>query len=345
MEAQTEINTKQEEALKADAKLITSKKPAISYAIASGIALFLMLVAATGAVLYGLLVDGKTKRLQQEAKVAGLMKELSELEGSLKELATEQEKAGMSMKEMTNREAVRQKSQDELLTAAVNRVAPSVVSIVITKDVPKLEVVYQNPFGDDPYFKNFGFQIPVYRQNGTQRQKIGAGTGFIVSTDGYILTNKHVVWDKTADYTVLLPDGKQQSAKVFYLDPENDLAVIKVEGRYNPASLGNSSTLKLGQTVIAIGNALGEYNNSVSVGIISGLDRNITAAGGGMSQTLTGVIQTDAAINPGNSGGPLIDLNGKVVGVNVATVTGSSNISFSIPIDIAKEIVKRAIQK
>ncbi|MGE5392294.1 MAG: S1C family serine protease [Candidatus Saccharibacteria bacterium] len=319
------------------------RTPASSYVAASAAALVLMLLIAAAVTVYSAIVDSKAKQIRNEARVAGLQKEIRELKDNFATVNTEQQKTALSLQEMSNRQAVRQKSQDELLTAAVNRVAPAVVSVVISKDVPKLEVVYQNPFGDDPYFKNFNLQIPVYRQNGTQKQRIGAGTGFIVSSDGYILTNKHVAADRAADYTVLLSDGRQRQARVVYLDPDNDLAVIKIDGKYPAVNLGDSNVLKLGQSVIAIGNALGEYNNSVSVGIISGLDRKITASGQNSTETLSGVIQTDAAINPGNSGGPLIDLNGRVVGINVATVIGSNSISFSIPINSARSAIKQAL--
>ncbi len=233
-----------------------------------------------------------------------------------------------------------QKSRDEQLTGAVAVVSPAVVSIVISKDVPQLEVVYTNPFGNDPFFKDVNVRVPSYRQKGVKRQKVGAGTGFIVTANGYILTNKHVVIDEKASYTVLLSDGSQKPGTVVYRDPTLDVALVKIDGsKYSSVTLGNSQTLKLGQTVIAIGNALGEYSNSVSVGIISGLNRSLQAGGGnGFVEELKGVIQTDAAINPGNSGGPLLDMNGTVVGINVATVTGSNNISFSIPINKVKEV-------
>ncbi len=252
---------------------------------------------------------------------------------------SEQQAAGLPAEEVEKRQAVVAASQDELLTRAVEKVAPAVVSIVISKDVPQLEVVYENPFGNDPFFKDFGFRIPRYQQKGTVRQKVGGGTGFLVSADGYIVTNRHVVADQTATYTALLSTGEQKEASVIYKDAATDLAIVKISGSGFPSvALGSSSELKLGQTVIAIGNALAEYNNSVSVGIISGLDRNIRAGG----EQLSGVIQTDAAINPGNSGGPLVDLNGRVVGVNVATVMGASSISFSIPIDQVKPLVSAA---
>jgi S1-C subfamily serine protease len=280
-----------------------------------------------------------------ELQNKGLESQIGMLANQLKSLNDEQAKTSLSIQEQANRQVVREKSQDEMLTAAVSKVGPAVVSIVISKDVPQLEVVYQNPFGNDPYFKDFGFQIPVYQQKGVKREKVGAGTGFLITTDGYILTNKHVVYDTTATYTALLSDGRQEDAKVAYLDQKNDIAILKIEGKYSAASLGSSSSLQLGQTIIAIGNALGEYNNSVSVGIVSGLNRTIQASGSSGTEQLTGVIQTDAAVNPGNSGGPLLDLSGKVVGVNVATVIGSNSISFSIPINEVKTIIKSAINR
>jgi len=235
--------------------------------------------------------------------------------------------------ELARRQAIKEKSQGELLTEAVARVTPAVVSIVISKDVPKLEVRYVNPFGDDPFFKDFNIQVPVYRQVGTEKQKVGAGSGFLVRANGYIVTNKHVVADTGATYTVLLADGTQKTATVLYRDQTHDLAVVKIEGSgLSTVPLGDSTTLKLGQSVFAVGNALGEYNNSVSVGIISGLNRSIQAQSQSGVETLSGVIQTDAAINQGNSGGPLVDLNGNAIGVNVAMVQGSQNIGFSIPI-------------
>lgn len=278
--------------------------------------------------------------------VDSLKQDIVALKEAQDELTAQWQKTAADLKELQNRQIVRQKSQDELLTSAVARVAPKVVSIVVSRDVPLLEVSYENPFGNDPFFKDFGVRIPVYRQKGVQKQKVGAGTGFFVTSDGHILTNRHVVADVSADYTALLSDGKQLPARVVYRDPVQDAAIVKVEGAgYGTVSLGDSGALRLGQTVAAIGNALGEYGNTVSVGIISGLDRTIEASDGSASQQLRGVIQTDAAINPGNSGGPLLDLAGQVVGVNVATVIGSSNISFAVPINTVKNIIKSALGK
>ena len=280
-----------------------------------------------------------------DTKVTALQKQISALQNEITKITGENSRVAISLSEIQNRQQVHEKSQDELLTGAVAQITPSVVSIVISKDVPKLEVTYQNPFGDDPFFGNFGFQIPVYQQRGVEHKKVGAGTGFIVTKDGYILTNKHVVEDTAADYTVLLSNGAQKKATVSYRDPGNDIAIIKIEGSNYPiVTLGDSSTLKLGQTVVAVGNALGEYNNSVSVGIISGLNRTVEASGTSGTETLSGIIQTDAAINPGNSGGPLIDIDGNVVGINVATVVGSNNISFAIPVSVVKTIVSKILK-
>jgi serine protease Do len=238
-----------------------------------------------------------------------------------------------------------QATQDQLLTAAVSKVAPAVVSIVVSKDVPNLEITYVNPFGDNPAFRDFGVRVPVYQQKGSTLQKVGAGSGFIISKNGYIVTNKHVVEDTDAKYTVLLANGTERNASVVYRDKNSDIAVVKIDGAYGTfANLGNSDSIKLGQTVVAIGNALGEYSNSVSVGIVSGLNRTIEAAAvDGSVEHLTGVIQTDASINPGNSGGPLIDLAGNVIGINVATVLGSSNISFAIPVNAIRSLLTNYI--
>jgi S1-C subfamily serine protease len=242
------------------------------------------------------------------------------------------------------REVIRQKSQEELLTEAVARTAPAVVSIVVTKDVPRLEVVYVNPFGDDPFFRDFGIRVPRYRQKGTEEKEVGAGTGFLISSDGYIITNRHVVEDPNARFTVLLNDGSQKPAQLIYRDTKVDIAVLKIDAQNLPkVLLGDSDELKLGQSVFAIGNALGEYNNSVSVGIISGLNRTIIVRGKFAAEKLENIIQTDAAINPGNSGGPLVNLSAEVIGVNVATTKGAENIGFAIPINTVKEILKTAV--
>ncbi|KKU14510.1 MAG: peptidase S1 and S6 chymotrypsin/Hap [Candidatus Jorgensenbacteria bacterium GW2011_GWA2_45_9] len=199
---------------------------------------------------------------------------------------------------------------EEAVIRAVDVSSKSVVSIVISKDLPVIENCPVNPFGDLPReFQDFfggGFDFFGQCQTGTKKQEVGGGSGFIVSEDGLIVTNRHVVSDKNAEYTVLTNDGKKYDAKVLAQDSINDLAIIKITATgLSAAKLGDSDSIKLGQTAIAIGNALGEFRNTVSVGVISGLARNITASGGnGFLETIQGVIQTDAAINQGNSGGP-----------------------------------------
>lgn len=281
-----------------------------------------------------------------------LAKRLSLLERQIALLAQALQEANVigesykqQLRELSSRGQVVARSQDELLTAAVATASPAVVSIVISKDVPLLEVRYANPFGNDPMFDDIGIRIPTYRQVGTKKQKVGAGTGFVIRSDGYVLTNKHVVDDVSAEYTILLSTGEQMPAEVVHRDSELDIAIVKIAGIGHPSiSLGNSVPLKLGQTVVAIGNALGEYGNSASVGIISGLDRTIHAQDpSGAIETLTGVIQTDAAINRGNSGGPLLDLTGAAIGVNVAIERGANNIAFAIPVSAVKPIINRVL--
>ncbi|KKT22256.1 MAG: Protease Do [Candidatus Nomurabacteria bacterium GW2011_GWF2_43_8] len=235
---------------------------------------------------------------------------------------------------------------------AVKKTNPAVVSIIISKEVPKYETYIDpnqqnNPFGDlFPNFPGFNFNIPQYRQNGTEKKEVGGGSGFFVSSDGLIVTNKHVVDQKNVEYTVFTNDGKKHGATVIARDPVLDIALIKIEGSGYPfLSLGNSDSLEVGQSVIAIGNALGEFRNTVSVGVVSGLARSITAGdNSGKSEVLDHVIQTDAAINPGNSGGPLLNLRGEVVGVDVAIVQGSQNIGFALPINSVKGVIESVKQ-
>jgi len=253
------------------------------------------------------------------------------------------EQAGLQVPErivserVVEKEYTPQTTQEQKIIDAVKSVSPAVVSIVITKDVPVLEQFQAGPFS---------FEI---RQGGTEKQEVGGGSGFIVSLDGMVITNKHVVLDETADYTVFTTSGASFPARVLAKDPVQDLAILKIDqesvidqgGDFTAkpfpfAELGDSDALQIGQTVIAIGNALGEFRNTVSVGVISGLGRTITASGGNFVETIADVIQTDAAINKGNSGGPLLNLAGEVVGINTATVLDAQNIGFAIPADKAK---------
>jgi len=244
------------------------------------------------------------------------------------------------------KEYIPQTSQEEKVIEAVKKAFPSVVSIIITKDMPVVEQFYYDPFeGFEEFFGDpfFRFEIPENQDGGTEKREIGGGSGFIISEDGMVLTNRHVVSDKDAEYTVLTNEGKRFSAEVLALDPVKDLAVIKIntDEKFKPLPLGDSDILQAGQTVIAIGNALGEFQNTVSTGIVSGLGRNIIASGGGESELLENVIQTDAAINQGNSGGPLLNLKGEVIGINVARSQLGENIGFAIPINEGKRGIEQ----
>ena len=227
---------------------------------------------------------------------------------------------------------------DTALVDMISRVNGAVVSVVITKNVPVYEQ-YSDAF--DPWGI---FSIPRIRQNGTQEQQVGGGSGFLVSNDGMIVTNNHVVADETAKYSIVLNDGTTYTVDILGRDPQLDVAILKINQPIQKAltfvQFGDSTSLKLGQTVVAIGNALAEFQNSVSVGVVSGLSRTIIASDEfGQSEQLNQVIQTDAAINPGNSGGPLLNTSGEVIGVNVATSRGAENIGFALPAQVVAQVV------
>src|SRR3989338_8319159 len=169
-------------------------------------------------------------------------------------------------------------AEEPQIVAAVKRAEPAVVSVIVSKDLPIVEQYYESPFGDQDLFGlPFNFQIPRSREIGTERREIGGGTAFFISSDGLLMTNRHVVADEEADYTVLLNDGRKLEAEVVARDTGNDIALLKAKGRDFPAlSFAEGDSVALGQTVIAIGNALGEFRNTVSVGVISGLSRTIT---------------------------------------------------------------------
>ncbi len=213
------------------------------------------------------------------------------------------------------------------IVKVVEEVSPSVVSIIASKDVP---VVTSSPF---------------YHEEDTQRRDVGGGTGFLISEDGLIITNRHVVSDEEAEYTVFTNDGNSFIAEVLDRDPVYDLAVLNIEGSDFPVvTLGDSEGIKIGQTAIVIGNALGEFRNTVNVGVISGLGRSIVATDGLVAEVLDDVIQTDAGINRGNSGGPLLNLKREVVGINTAMATTAQNIGFAIPINNAKRAIDSVIK-
>lgn len=217
----------------------------------------------------------------------------------------------------------------DVVADMVERANPAVIAITVSKEVPRYEQYFHQY--RDP-FDVFGFSIPRMRQNGFEKREVGGGSGFLVSADGYIVTNRHVVDDEEAEYAVFLNDGTRYDARVIARDRALDIAVVKIDGEHLPfLELGDSDTMRIGETVIAIGNALAEYRNTVSVGVVSGLSRSIVAGDGmGSSETLDQLIQTDAAINPGNSGGPLLNLAGHVIGINVAVASGAENIGFAL---------------
>lgn len=220
------------------------------------------------------------------------------------------------------------------------KVCPGVITIVISKDLPKIEGFYFLPFGGE------NLVLPKIR-GGKEKTKIGGGSGFIVSSDGYILTCNHVVGDSEADYTVILGPKQKYQVKILAKDPLVDVAVLKINNKNLPhLELGDSDKIDLGETVVAIGNPLGEFEDTLSAGIVSGLSRKITAYGGLplKATSLRGLIQTDAAINPGNSGGPLVNMEGKVIGINTAMVMGAQNIGFAIPINYAGKILEEVKQ-
>lgn len=181
-------------------------------------------------------------------------------------------------------------------------------------------------------------------QKGPVQSEQGIGTGFIIDGSGIVITNDHVVGDKSIKYTVLTKDNKKYAVKKIDRDPGNDFAVLEIDGKNLPTiKLGDSDSLKVGQKVVAIGNALGRFSNTVTVGVVSGIGRGVTASSGlGVAQaTLENAIQTDAALNPGNSGGPLLDLSGNAVGVNFAVSQSAENIGFVIPINTIKPIIEQ----
>lgn len=230
-------------------------------------------------------------------------------------------------------------SEDSAVIDAVKTASPAVVSIVVSKDLSKIPGYGNNPFETDPFF-GFFFGSTSSRQQ-PDIQQVGAGSGFLVSADGLILTNKHVVSDDGASYTVLTQDGKKYDAKVMAKDTVDDLAIVKIEIANAPfLKMADSKNLQIGQRVIAIGNSLGQYQNTVTSGIVSGVGRKITAGSSTGSEQLSGVIQTDAAINPGNSGGPLLNLSGEVVGINTAVDMEGQLVGFAIPSNDAQKALE-----
>lgn len=222
----------------------------------------------------------------------------------------------------------------------VERAMPAVVSIAVTKSA---EAVTADLMKLATHRKKGSVRVPAIPADKIDAHgmvQIGGGSGFIVDPRGFILTNKHVIAESGVRYSVTMSDGTTYDASVVARDPVNDIAIVKIDPRVAlpVIPLGNSATLRLGETVLAFGNVLGILKNTVSKGIVSGLSRAVTAQADPAAppQEMRGLIQTDAAINVGNSGGPLVDLRGYAVGVNAATIQGTENIGFAVPVNSAK---------
>jgi S1-C subfamily serine protease len=234
-------------------------------------------------------------------------------------------------------------TEESAVIDVAEEVSPSVVTVSMQTSPQR--ILQFNPFS--------GFTSSI---QGGQPQDIGSG--FIVSKDGLIVTNKHVVSEVNAQYKVITKDDKEYEVKKVSRDPANDIAILKIDPsagfhsddasseragqELKPVEIGDSTNLKVGQFVIAIGTALGEFRHTVTTGVISGLGRGITTGSPfeGYAEKLDDIIQTDAAINPGNSGGPLLNSAGQVIGVNVAVAQGANNIGFALPVNIVKEALR-----
>ncbi len=241
---------------------------------------------------------------------------------------------GLSSNLITQRKIL---NEESVVIDVVKRFGPSVVTV----GIKKTEKVY-NPF--ENFYDPFGF-FDIPQNTDPQEQKIeqNIGSGFVVSKDGLIVTNKHVVSDTSAQYRVFTKENKLYEVEKIYRDPTSDLAILKItapELELKPIEMGDSDQIKVGQFAIAIGAALGDFPNTVTTGVVSGLGRSITAGSSLQgSENLDNVIQTDAAINPGNSGGPLLNSLGQVIGVNTAVVSGAQNIGFALPINLVKQML------
>lgn len=220
--------------------------------------------------------------------------------------------------------------EESVVIDIVKNVGPSVVTVA--EDSPRQQPIPFGPFSI--------FETPQEEDEGPQN----IGTGFIVSEDGLVITNKHVVSARGASYQIITASDKKYNVKNIYRDPSNDIAILKIEpadnagNKLTPVTLGTSDNLQVGQFVVAIGTALGQFSNTVTTGVVSGLGRGITAGNEfqGFVERLDNVIQTDAAINPGNSGGPLLSASGEVIGINTAVAAAGQNVGFALPINIAK---------
>lgn len=257
--------------------------------------------------------------------VAGLS--WQDLSRYLPQLKTEGIKSSLVM------EKVKVVSEESVVIDVVKEVSPSVVTVGISTTATR-NYIEINPF--DPFGS---FADPKTEEEQIEQD---IGSGFIITSDGLIVTNKHVVSDTEGDYRIITSDDQTFAVTKIYRDPSNDLAIIKINAHdLKPVVMGDSDSLQVGQMAIAIGTALGEFRQTVTKGVVSGLGRGITTGSvfEGFSETLDNVIQTDAAINPGNSGGPLVNSSAQVIGVNTAIASEAENIGFAIPINIVKQAV------
>jgi serine protease Do len=229
-------------------------------------------------------------------------------------------------------------NQEQVGNPGVVEAIGKAVQSVVTIRISKVSTSYSIEI--DP----FNLFSPFRRIPRRQQTEQNIGSGFIVRPDGLVLTNRHVVSDTQADYSVITNSGQEYPVRQIYQDPNNDLAILKIDAsNLDPIKLGDSSRLRLGETVVAIGTPLGEFTNTVTQGIISGLGRGIVAGSRyeGYVEKLDNVIQTDAAINPGNSGGPLINSLGEVIGINTAVSQEGQNIGFAIPVNVVRQLLER----
>jgi S1-C subfamily serine protease len=229
-------------------------------------------------------------------------------------------------------EKVRVVSEESVVIEVVDKAGPAVVTVGISKTQTAPDFYSIDPF--NPF-------TPFQPQKGSsQKIEQDIGSGFIISGDGLIVTNKHVVGDTSATYRIITKDDKTYDVTKIYRDPTNDLAILKINASGLPVvELGDSSKIKVGQTAIAIGTALGEFRNTVTTGVVSGVGRGISAGSPfeGYAERLDNVIQTSTAINPGNSGGPLLNSTGQVIGVNTAVSSEGQNIGFALPINVVRD--------
>ena len=225
-------------------------------------------------------------------------------------------------------------TEESAVTEVAERVSPAVVTVTYKREKPVLQEYFLDPFGMFRGSRPSG-EVDI--------EQVDIGSGFVVDKTGLVVTNKHVVsMGQASDYKVVLKDESEHQVEKIWRDPVNDLAILKVSsGEFSAIEMGDSDKLKVGNFVVAIGTALGEFRHTVTTGVISGLGRGITAGNGfSGAEKLDNVIQTDAAINPGNSGGPLLNTAGQVIGVNVAVSQAANNIGFAIPINVVKDSLK-----